>query len=51
MDPKETLKHIAELCEDAKNKPQYLTFLTIHEWCEKQMESYGFKDGEWRAIY
>lgn len=38
MDPKETINHIAELCEDAGNKPSYLTFQTIAEWAHKQMD-------------
>ena len=40
MNPKETIKHIAELAAEAENNPTWLTFQTIREWCEKQMDAY-----------
>jgi hypothetical protein len=39
MNPKETISHIKELCEDARDKPQFLTFYQIAEWCHNQMQS------------
>lgn len=39
MNATETLLHIRELTEDAAHNPQYLTFHTIAEWCEKQMRA------------
>jgi hypothetical protein len=39
MNPVETIQHIRDLCEDAANRPTYLTFVSIAEWCEKQMRA------------
>lgn len=41
MNPKETIKHIQELAAEAGDHPTWLTFQTIHEWCEKQMDAYN----------
>lgn len=40
VDPKETIAHILQLCEESKDNPQYLTFHQIAEWAEKQLKAY-----------